>query len=367
MRPLLLASALLVVPALAQADPQCAMPPGPWQGRADGIQVAAQSGTSTATPLQPVPLPTAIAVAPVVPAALSYLRAAGNQLTELPTAHGLRRVVARNGAPFTFFNVVPDGSAVVAGLISELTPAELLAAAGSQARELGMAHGLRTIFVDIGPQYQVFYVTPDGERVIPGGMWDASGRNVTAAQVKPIEGAIATVQVGPGAQGTPIDRAPQATGSQGAAASAVALAEHTASGTYGDPSAPKLYVFVDPMCSFSVRAMQQLKPLVDAKRLQVAVIPVAILDQEEGGRSVRASLAMLSVPPDRMVQAWAAGKLDGPAAPDAQAKLAGNRAASEQLGLRGTPTLVWRKADGSDGRADGLPADLNALAASMAR
>lgn len=367
MRSLLLASALLVVPTLAQASPQCAMPPGSWESQAGGAQLVAQPGTSAETPLQATPPPPPASAATVLPPALAHLRASGSQITEIGSSHGLRSVVARNGTPFMFFHVVPDGSAVVAGLISELTPAQLLAAAGSQARELGMTHGLRTIFVDAGPQYQVFYVTPDGERVIPGGMWDALGHNVTADQVKPIQGAIATVEVGPGAQGTPIDRAPQATGNPVAVASAVAVVERAASGTYGDPSAPKLYMFVDPMCSFSVRAMQQLKPLVDAKRLQVAVIPIAILDHEDGGRSTTSSLAMLSLPPDLMVQAWATGKVDGPAAPDAQAKLAGNRAASEHLALRGTPTLIWRKVDGSDGRADGLPADLNALVASMAR
>ena len=285
MRPLFFAAALLVVPALAQASPQCAMPSGPWKSPAGGVQLIAQPGTSVETPLQPATPPSPVAVVPAVPPALAYLRAVGNQITEIGSSHGLRSVVARNGTPFMFFHVVPDGSAIVAGLISELTPAQLLAGAGNQAKELGMTHGLRTIFVDVGPQYQVFYVTPDGERVIPGGMWDALGHNVTADQVKPIQGAIATVEVGPSAQGTPIDRAPQARGNPVAPASAVAVVEKAASGTFGDPSAPKLYMFVDPMCSFSVRAMQQLKLLVDAKRLQVAVIPIAILDHEDGGRS----------------------------------------------------------------------------------
>lgn len=367
MRPLLLASALFLVPALAQANPQCVMPSGPWESQAGGAQPVAQPGTPAETPLQAAPPPSPASTGAMLPPALAHLRAAGNQITEIGSSHGMRSVVARNGAPFMFFHVVPDGSAVVAGLISELPPAQLLAAAGNQARELGMTHGLRTIFVDAGPQYQVFYVTPDGERVIPGGMWDALGHNVTADQVKSIQGAIATVEIGPGAQGTPIDRAPQATGTPVTVTSAVAVVEQTASGTYGDPSAPKLYMFVDPMCSFSVRAMQQLKPLVDSKRLQVVVIPIAILDHEDGGRSTKSSLAMLSLPPDLLVQAWATGKVDGPSTPEAQARLAANRAASEQLALRGTPTLIWRKVDGSDGRADGLPADLNTLVASMAR
>ena len=366
MRRLLLASAVSLAPALAQAEPQCAIAPGGWEPQVERVQLSPQP-VHAEPMVSPVPPRTPPAATAPVPPALAYLRTAGNQITELGSSHGLRSVVARNGTPFMFFHVVPDGTAVVSGLISELTPAQLLASAGTQAKELGLAHGLRTIFVDAGPHYQVFYVTPDGERVIPGGMWDASGHNVTADQVRPIEGTIATVEIGPGAQGTPIDQASPAASSSSTAPSAVALVEKTAAGVYGDPAAPRLYMFVDPMCSYSVKAMQQLKPLVDAKRLQVAVIPIAILDREPGGRSTRSSLAMLSLPPDGMVQAWAAGQLDSPASPEAHVKLADNRVASERLQLRGTPTLIWRKADGSDGRADGLPADLNALASSMAR
>ena len=151
----------------------------------------------------------------------------------------MRSVVARNGKQFMFFHAVPDGSAIVGGLISEMTPVQLLAAAGSQAKELGTSHGLRGIFVDVGAQFQVFYVTPDGERVIAGGLWDAAGHNVTADQVKPFQGTIATVEIGPGAQGTPIDGETAAPGAALATSSAVAVSDKTAAGRFGDADAPK--------------------------------------------------------------------------------------------------------------------------------
>ena len=327
---------------------------------------AVQAAAPAASPPAVEP-PSRPAESTELPPALGHLAAAGSQIIEIGSSHGMRSVVARNGKQFMFFHAVPDGSAIVGGLISEMTPAQLLAAAGSQAKELGTSHGLRGIFVDVGAQFQVFYVTPDGERVIAGGMWDAAGHNVTADQVKPFQGTIATVEIGPGAQGTPIDGEAAAPGAALATPSAVAVSDKTAAGTLGDAAAPKLYMFIDPLCSFSVRAMQQLKPLVDAKRLQVAVIPIPILDHEDAGRSTTSTLAMLSLPAEQMVPAWAAGRLDGPPSPDAQAKLIVNRAAAEQLRLRGTPTLIWRKADGSEGRADGLPSDLNALVASIAR
>ena len=124
-------------------------------------------------------------------------------------------------------------------------------------------------------------------------------------------------------------------------------------------------MFIDPQCPFSIRAMQQLQPLVDAKKIQLAVIPLAVIDYENQGQSTKSALAMLSKPSNEMVGAWRAGDLKG--VPDASAavKLRANMAAAEAVQLRGTPTLVWRKQDGSEGRANGLPADLNTLLNSL--
>jgi thiol:disulfide interchange protein DsbG len=70
-------------------------------------------------------------------------------------------------------------------------------------------------------------------------------------------------------------------------------------------------------------------------------------------------------PADAMITAWAHGDFNGPARTDAENRLRVNMAASEAIGLRGTPTVIWRKADGSQGRIDGLPEDWNAVIASM--
>lgn len=360
MRFLLLTSSILLAPALAAASPQCTIPPGPWTAERPTLPVPVAASTVEEPKTAPAGPPVTVPDASALPPVLKRVKDAGAQLTELGSAHGLRSVVARNGTEFRFLHVAPDGNALVGGLVSELTPERLASASAGQVKELGIVHGLRTLFVSSGPQFQVFYVTPDGERVIPGAMWDASGHNVTRDQVARIDGTVATVEVAPGAKGVPVDAA-------ASPAAQLAAVGEASTGVYGDPGAPKLYMFIDPMCSFSVRAMQQLQPLVAAKRLQVAVIPVAILDHEDGGRSTTSALSMLSVPPGQMVPAWASGHLDGPAAPDAPAKLAGNRTVSELVSLRGTPMLIWRMADGSVGRSDGMPADLNALLASIGR
>ena len=106
-------------------------------------------------------------------------------------------------------------------------------------------------------------------------------------------------------------------------------------------------------------------------RLQVAVVPVAVTDHETGGHSTPAALAMLSVTPrDDMAprwmadwRAWAGQDPSNAQLADAYAALRRNTAAAKAISLRGTPTFLWAKPDGSDGRLEGAPSDLNGLLA----
>ncbi len=113
--------------------------------------------------------------------------------------------------------------------------------------------------------------------------------------------------------------------------------------------------------------MQQLQPSIASGRVQVAVIPVSLLDHEDQGLSTARAEAMLSLPREQMVEAWAGNQLAGPVEAGAVASLQANMMAADRIGLVGTPTFIWRKADGSEGRADGIPADLEAMIASASR
>jgi thiol:disulfide interchange protein DsbG len=293
---------------------------------------------------------------------LQHVAAAGAVLNDLGTAHGIRTVLARHGAEFMVLGVTPDGQAAVAGVQSDMSIAQLLAIARGQVTELGTVHGMRGLFVRNGAQFQVFYATPDGERVIPGVMWAATGKNVTRDQVAAIEGTIPTVEIGSEkapARGSasPADPAP--------GASPLALVKDTHYGTHGRARAPRLWVFIDPQCSYSIQAMAKLEPYVLSGRVELAVIPLAVLDYEDEGRSTPSALAMLSKPADEMVAAWRTGHLEGPPADTATADLKTNMAAANAIHLRGTPTLVWRKSDGAEGRIDGVPQDIDAVVASI--
>jgi thiol:disulfide interchange protein DsbG len=95
------------------------------------------------------------------------------------------------------------------------------------------------------------------------------------------------------------------------------------------------------------------------------VIPLSVLDYEDQGRSTPAAEVMVSEPREQMVAAWTGSRLTGAPSPAAAALLQRNMAAAAAIRLRGTPTFIWRKADGSAGRSDGLPNDLNAVIASI--
>jgi len=287
--------------------------------------------------------------------ALGHIAKSGATILDLRSAHGLRKVVARRGDQFMLLAIAPDGRAVVAGLESDLPVSTLLAIAGQQVTELGTVHGLRGLFVRNGQQFQVLYVTPDGERVIPGVMWDASGKNITREQVTPIAGALPTAVIGGN----------QASGPAGVKKAALQIMEETTVGTIGSETAPRLWVFVDPLCGYSVRALRELAPFVASGRVQVAVIPVSVLDPDGHGKSTAAALSMLSRAPGEMVAAWSRGELNESSSAEASARLRANMAASDAIGLRGTPTMIWRKADGSEGRLDGLASDWNEVIASM--
>jgi hypothetical protein len=269
----------------------------------------------------------------------------------------MRAIAARSGDQFMLFQVTPDGWAAVSGATAELTPAQLETIASGNITDLGAQHGLHGFFVRSGPQFQVFYATPDNDRLIPGVLWDAVGKNLTRQQVAHIPGAIPTVVVG-GAE-------PGQSSSTGTGVAALALVEKASFGTIGQASAPRLFMLIDPQCIYSVRALQMLHPYVANGRLQVAVIPLSVLDHEDQGQSTRSALALLSKPGDQLVSAWQAGSVNDALSPLAADRLRANMAIAQAIGLKGTPTFIWRRRDGTEGRIDGIPASIDALVSSV--
>jgi thiol:disulfide interchange protein DsbG len=359
MRPLILFLALLVSsPGLAATAALCAFAAAGATAMADN-----HHGATTPAQLGKPPPPAAIAASHPLPEALAsvpfvrHVIAAGASVIDLGQTHGMLAVAARNGTRFMVFEVTPDGQVGIAGAIVELTPAQLETIASGNITDLGVEHGLAGFFVRSGPQFQVFYATPDNERLIPGVMWDANGTDLTRRQVAAIPGAVPTVVVGAGG--------PQRQGSSESAFTALPLLQKAYFGTTGRTSAPELFELIDPQCIYSVRALQMLEPYVASGRIRVAVVPVAVLDPEDRGQSTQSALALLSKPPGQLVAAWQAGAMSGGPSPEAAERLRANMAIARAIGLKGTPTFIWGKTGGTEGRIDGIPIDIGALVSSV--
>jgi thiol:disulfide interchange protein DsbG len=199
---------LLLSPALGVAAPaRCAMPDG-LTGTATkppvipAAQPAPETQTAATVPpaaIQgPAPAPAPSSEATRLPSlsaseieqapVLKHIADSGAALSEIGTGHGIRSVAAFHGDQFIILQLAPDGQAIVAGLAADLSVEQLKRAAGDRVTALGTTHGLAGYFVRNGQEFQVLYATPDGERLIPGVMWDATGRNLTREQVTPIAG-----------------------------------------------------------------------------------------------------------------------------------------------------------------------------------
>ena len=318
------------------------------------ISTAPSTGVATSSDGQPLALaaPTDVDAVPV----LKHIASTGAQLLDLGSAHGLRSVSARSGQQFMILQISPDGQAVVGGPQLDLPVDKLMTLASGQVKELGETHGLRGLYLRNGPEFQVLYVTPDGRATIAGVMWDATGKNLTRDQVSKIDGAIPTVVV---------DKDGAKSIEAAARSDALLSVEKAAFGLAGDPAAPRLWMIIDPYCSYSVRAFDALRPYVTAGRIQLAVVPISILDYEDNGQSTPAAQSLLSQTTEKMVEAWDHQNFRLAPSESAPALLEKNNRIAEEIGLRGTPTLVWRKADGSAGEIDGIPKDWNALIAEV--
>jgi thiol:disulfide interchange protein DsbG len=353
MRRLIIMAMLVWSPALAAAPPLCTLPAPAAIASADSPEEPTVSSSPPASADTPTTLPEALASMPFA----QHVAAAGATVTDLGESHGMRAIAARSGDQFMLFQVATDGRVAVSGATVELAPAQLETIARGNITDLGVRHGLHGFFVRSGPQFQVFYATPDNQRLIAGVLWDAAGKDLTRQQVAHIPGAIPTVVVGGAEPGQPSSTA--------AGVAALPLLEKASFGTIGQASAPRLFMLVDPQCIYSVRALQMLHPYIANGRVQVAVIPLSVLDHEDQGQSTRSALVLLSKRGDQLVSAWQAGSLNDAPSPAAADRLRANMAIAQGIGLKGTPTFIWRRPDGSEGRIDGIPSSIDALVSSV--
>ncbi|KXV69887.1 thiol:disulfide interchange protein [Acetobacter cerevisiae] len=257
--------------------------------------------------------------------ALKHLTGSGARLSGQGVFHGFETGVAyTSDRVFVYF--MPKGRRGVLGGTAIPVPYDTLRSlSGKRATDLEPWQGIRGMFLQNGTHFQVIYAAPDGQAAIAGSLWDASGRDITRQQIQHIPGAVPTVHM---------DNA-QIT-----------------------ETAPSAVMLIDPQCMYSIRAAQNLMPLVQSGKLHLKVVPLSVLDYEDRGESTLNAKAMLSYSPRDMVRAWIDGHLheraDSPSA-EAADQLESNGAFAKSISLKGTPTFLWIKKDGALGRFEGNP------------
>lgn len=265
----------------------------------------------------------------------------------------------------------PQPRPIPAAEIARSPALSRIASQGASVFDIGRPedqHGLRAVYARNGDHFRVFYITPDGGAEIGGVMWDASGHNLTRDEVAPIRGTIPTVVL----HGQGSSRSEPGAAASPATVNPVGRLSAASFGLYGRRDAPRVYMVVDPLCPYSTRALQTLQPYVDAGRLQLAIVPISINDYENLGASTPAAVAMLSAAPDGMVPVWrrimAQGRApaDGAVSETAEAALTLNLDAAHAIGVRGTPTIVWSGRDGAPHEEAGLPDDVDGFVAGLA-
>lgn len=286
--------------------------------------------------------------------ALQRITGAGADLQAQSQFHGFETGVAhQNDRIFVYFTPT-DHRVVLGGTVIPVAYATLHDLAGKRATDLSAVAGIRGMFLKNGQKFQVVYATPDGQAAIAGVMWDAAGKDVTRRQIAKIPGAVPTIQVD-AQQGGPALKASLA-GLHG--------------GDIGNPNAPEAVMFIDPQCMYSIRAIQNLMPSVTAGRVRLKIVPLSLLDYEDRGASTTNARAMLSLPENKRAQTWIDGHLDRVSVGNtatADQQLAQNMAFARSVQLKGTPTFLWSRHDGSVGRYEGNPRDIEGLLGQVAR
>ena len=197
--------------------------------------------------------------------------------------------------------------------------------------------GLTGWVLSRGPgQNMVVYSPAGGDVVIAGNMLDAQGHNLSMEYLK---------QYGPK---TDFNKYwPD-----------LVKAKGFTSGPVAKDAKGALYVFEDPNCPYCHLVWQSLQPL-QAKGLTVHWVPVAF----EAPDSANKAAAILSARnPEQANDEWQKqfrqpdAKLSNfKVSPEMDASLKANLKLMAELGLNGTPGLVWKDASGKVHSQDGLP------------
>ena len=271
----------------------------------------------------------------------------------------VERVRAAQDAADTTVTAEPAGKAITAPLPVATLPLAIRRMTddhGASVLSHGEVAGLQFFVMQAGGQTQTFLTTPDGY-LISGQLYRPDGTLLLDTR-RGQRGSAASGQPAPTASAGPPTRAGaerarirtairQASGPNGAAAvwHDLGLARVIEE---GGTDAPLVYVFADPACPYCHAQWQQLRGAVEAGRLRVRWVPVAVLQVSKD--DIDSVLSLLGQPTAAHLKAWMTrGEVDRRYAAGADVRLAliRNNVLFKRLQANRVPALLYAQADGT--------------------
>lgn len=194
--------------------------------------------------------------------------------------------------------------------------------------------GLQGFAARVGDRPMALYLTPDGEHVIVGALLSAEGENLTAPKLNALVSQPNARKIWPRLEKT----------------------QWIADGK--DNARRVFYVFTDPNCGYCHKFYKKTRAWVEAGKVQLRHIPVAILRPSSIGK---AAALLTADDPEQAMRSHEANYKSGGIKPMANVpdKLRQQIKANKQLmarsGIRGTPGIVYKDSSGDVQTRQGVP------------
>ncbi|MCD8497942.1 MAG: thiol:disulfide interchange protein DsbG [Alphaproteobacteria bacterium] len=252
---------------------------------------------------------------------------------------------------------LPDLPAPIQNLVNE----------GAQIRYLGKEQGYDSWITIKNGQEQYFYVPPGGKRFFMGVMFDDTGKLVTVEQVQKLRAK----------EGATLDALADDFGfdPSNTKSEKTSLEFKTPSEQMyydienanwvplGENGAPIVYAFIDPQCPHCHNFIEDLKPSIDAGKVQLRMVMVGLRPETV------AQAAYMLATPDPQGRWWKHMDGDKDALPVMadinQQGVQRNLAVMQSWKFSATPMVVYRAKDGSVKIVRGRPQDTAALIADL--
>jgi hypothetical protein len=243
---------------------------------------------------------------------------------------------------------------------------ETLVNEGAQVRYLGNDLGLQAWLTVKNGQEQYFYVSPDGQALVMGVLFDTKGKLITVDQVRRLQAKgdkiLETLAGGPGSLNAVTNAQPSSDPAT-LSPSELMMVDIESSNwiPLGHANAPAVYAFIDPQCPHCKAFIQDVRKAgyLDSHQIQLRIIPVGFNAQ------TLAQSAYLLAAPDPAARLIAHLEGDEKALPIknelSDQGVQRNLAVMQAWKLDATPFVIYKNKSGDVKIIRGKPQDISAL------